>query len=144
MLGHDGGGGARRKELPRRVGAGGERRQDDWTAMLSDCPAEMRDECELRYVLALATKAERAEYLERSERFDGKAHADALRARVAEAWYEARTGETPPPCSCEAARVGAAPVHPKVNKPGDGSFPHFPNEGPLRRDECVDSGAVAQ
>jgi hypothetical protein len=111
------------------------------------CPAPQRDECELRYVMSLATKAERAEYLDRAERFDGRARTDALRRRVADAWHAAQGRHTPLPCRCEAARA-AADVHHRVNEqvntPGDGSFPAPTLAGPLRREGCVDSGAAVR
>lgn len=70
----------------------------------STCPAELRDLCEVRYVLGLATKAERADYLDRAERFDGKASTDVLRQRVADGWAAARADGAPIRCGCVAAR----------------------------------------
>lgn len=81
----------------------------------STCPRPQADECELLYVAELGTRELRADYLDRSERFDGKAHADALRDRVSKTWHDWRASGTPLPCKCEAARGGCA-------------SPHLPNE----------------
>ena len=94
----------------------------------SSCPAALRDECELRYVLSLGTKAERAEYLDRAERYDGKASTDVLRQHVIECWHAARSG-TPVPCKCVGAPAPAPPVHLAVNEPGNGSSLSTPNAG---------------
>jgi hypothetical protein len=107
------------------------------------CPAHRRDECELRYVLSLATKAERADYLDRAERYDGKQSTDCLRQRVAEGWQAARDAGTPVPCRCEGRAAEAAPVHLEVNTPVGGSFQPPPDAGYSGPIGGVDSGAAA-
>jgi hypothetical protein len=107
------------------------------------CPASRRDECELRYVLGLATKAERADYLDRAERFDGKASTDSLRMRVAEGWAAARAAGTPVPCRCDVAPGAAAAVHHAVNRPGNGSSLDHPHAGNSDPEGGVVSGAAA-
>lgn len=85
------------------------------------CPAHLLAECELHYVLSLSTKAERADYLDRAERCDGKASTDRLRRRVTEAWHAARAG-TPIPCGCVGAPTLGGAVHHAGEQPVDGSF----------------------
>lgn len=107
------------------------------------CPPALRDECELRYILDLPTKAERADYLDRAERYDGKASTDRLRQRVADAWHAARACATPLPCRCVVEPGAQASVHPQVNAPSSGSSLDLPHEGSLRRVDGVVSEAVA-
>ncbi|MBN8493221.1 MAG: hypothetical protein J0M00_17575 [Burkholderiales bacterium] len=107
------------------------------------CPAQLRDECELRYVLSLPTKAERADYLDRAERFDGKASTDCLRQRVAAGWAAAREAGTPIPCMCEAAAAAASRAG-NGELPVNGSSLVDPREGALRRAGGVVSEVAAR
>lgn len=51
---------------------------------------EHRHACEVRYVLAMPSREERAAYLDALPRFRGKAAAERLRADVAAAWRARR------------------------------------------------------
>jgi hypothetical protein len=110
----------------------------DWCG----CPQDRAAECELRYVIALPTRAERAEYLDRAERWDGSVASAALRREVREAWAHVQE-HTPIPCRCAAAAVCA--VHSASEQaPATGPSHATPLAGPLRRVGGVDSGAAGR
>lgn len=102
-----------------------------------------RHECEVRYVLKMATRQQRAEYLDAIERRRGKACADRLRSDVATAWLAAREKQTPHPSGEESGAARSCAVHLSSERgaPGFGSSLTPSEEGTQTRDFCVDSGA---
>lgn len=106
-----------------------------------------RHECEVRFVLAMPSRARRAEYLDGVTHRRGQAAGDALRQAVAEAWHAARKAPTPQQGGSSGAQRGS--VHPtgertpKGGYPGLGSFLGDRHEGDSSPVECVESGVSA-
>lgn len=107
---------------------------------------QYRHECEVRYVLAMPTRLQRAAYLDSLVKYRGQASADRLRADVAAAWRAAREAPVPNDERPAPAPFGAVhnPLNPAPPSPAEGSFPNLPHEGPLRRVGCVDSEGWAR
>ena len=108
---------------------------------------QYRHECEVRYVAAMPTRQQRADYLDAIEqRKGGKPRADALRRDLRALW-QARRAPLPPAGEPRAASVVA--VHSGVNgqaeatPPGLGSFLGHPHGGDSDPVTCVDSGVAA-
>lgn len=107
---------------------------------------EHRHACEVRYVAAMPTRQQRADYLEAIDKRRGQAAGDALRAGLREMWAARKAplppGERPRPAS-------VASVHPAVNAgqgagtPVSGSFLAAPHGGDSDPVACVDSGVAA-
>jgi hypothetical protein len=102
-----------------------------------------RHECEVRHVLKMATRQQRAEYLDGVERKRGKAPADRLRRDVATAWRAAREKQTPHPLGEESGVARSCAVHLSSERgaPGFGSFLSPGQQGAQTRAFRVDSGA---
>jgi hypothetical protein len=90
---------------------------------------EHRHQCEVRFVLAMPSRAQRADYLdERLDKKRGAAAAQRLRDDVRAGWLAARGLQPPAPVAEQPGPMCATPVHLEVNgactpsAPANGSF----------------------